>query len=545
VSESLHEREHYRPDQGVNPLLLPVLVGLPAGTAVGTAWLLKTAYLGGWYWIILLPCLLAFVLGGMMHAAVALSHCRQPAIAALIGLSAGLLAYLGYFYFAMTNLLPNASLESLPDYIQWRMETDVDADVGRPARGGEPSVFRNWWAFVIELLFLVGVPLVMGRRRARQAYSSELGQWLERDEVRFRTGARDQIAAALDEGWLERFVAKNRPITTPQQTGACRVWIEYVKAPEVSPLDHDVYLTAVERPFRMWLSSLLLRDALDQVRLEPQECLALQPLFPALAGQLRTHHEELRDAPQTTPGLELAEAPTAAGEAAEVAHFEEIPDAERAQLFSGRHLLMSNVVAGIPLLGLAAGAGLVGLGYFLQQRGAGLPVVLSLYAGGVVLGVICFGVLAANPYAAEQIYCYRLLQRTIRGRAESIVDADDPDVLHIALTRRENWQKVKVETCTDAGLATFDEQTGEFLFEGDVERFRIPAGAVVDCRPEQLHNPIDKQTQYWFARCVVRVPSGTRELLMCRGVKSFEAQSDTKRHNAAIDLARRLSGRVS
>jgi hypothetical protein len=545
VSESLSEREHYRPDQGVNALRLPVLVGLPAGTAVGIAWLLRTAYLGGWYWIILLPCLLAFVLGGMMHAAVVLSHCRQPVIAALIGLSAGLLAYLGYFYFTMTGLLPGAPLQSLPDYIQFRMETDTEEDIGRPARGGQPNEFMNWWAFATELLFLVGVPLAMGRRRARRAYSAELGQWLERDEVRFRTGARDQIEAALRDGWLERFVSKNRPITTPQQTDACRVWIEYVKAPEVSPLDHDVYLTAIERPFRTWLASLVMRDPLDQVRLETQECLALQPIFPALAGQLRTHHEELRDAPQTTPGLEVTEVPTPAGEATEVAHFEEIPEQERAQLFSGRHLLMSNVVAGIPLLGLAAAAGLIGLGYFLQQRGTALPLVLSLYAGGVVLGVICFGALAANPYAAEQIYCYRLLQRTIRQRPEAIVDADDPDVMHIALTRRENWQKVKVETCTDAGLATFDDETGEFLFEGDVERFRIPAGAVVDCRPEQLHNPIDKHTQYWFTRCVVRIPTGTRELLMCRGVKSFEAQTDSKRHNAAIDLARRLSGRVS
>src|SRR4051794_14956735 len=100
------ERARYESDLGVSPPRLLVLLFGPLATAVGCALLLKTAFLGGWYFIIAVPAVVGLLLGGVLYLCVGFAHCRNPWLAGGIGLVCGLVAFLGYYYFAMVDTLP-------------------------------------------------------------------------------------------------------------------------------------------------------------------------------------------------------------------------------------------------------------------------------------------------------------------------------------------------------------------------------------------------------------------------------------------------------
>ena len=56
-----------------------------------------------------------------------------------------------------------------------------------------------------------------------------------------------------------------------------------------------------------------------------------------------------------------------------------------------------------------------------------------------------------------------------------------------------------LQTAGDGGFLRIDPQRGLFLFEGDRERYRIPAGAVFSCEVEQVgpHNSFMTQTDHY------------------------------------------------
>jgi len=100
------ERARYESDGGVVWLRLPALVALSLVAAAALAWVLKLAFVGGWYWIILLPAVGGGALGGALYALVGWSHCRSRWLAGVLGIVAGLTGFLGYYHLCLVDLLP-------------------------------------------------------------------------------------------------------------------------------------------------------------------------------------------------------------------------------------------------------------------------------------------------------------------------------------------------------------------------------------------------------------------------------------------------------
>src|SRR5687767_2881315 len=94
-----NDREQYGTDNGISLARLPLLLLLPLPAAVLVAWLMKTAFFANWYILFLVPAAGGLVLGGVLYLAVGLSHCRNPWLAAVVGLFTGLVAFLGYYHF--------------------------------------------------------------------------------------------------------------------------------------------------------------------------------------------------------------------------------------------------------------------------------------------------------------------------------------------------------------------------------------------------------------------------------------------------------------
>ena len=328
----------------------------------------------------------------------------------------------------------------------------------------------------------------------------------------------------------------------PNQPRLCRLTLEYTYQKEVSALDRPIYVTAVENPIRTWFRSLHARRSLFiQKRLTGLETLELQPFFSALASLLRKQHEELRSEPVAIAGSQNLKLQWTATANATITP---VPAQNRANIVIGKHLLMSNLVALTPVGLFALGGGLIYLAYLVHGT-LGIPLAVTVgivgalpILAGIYIGLCC----AHNP---ERIYAQAVLRKNFAKRADRVVEPGAIDVFHVALTVRENWQKVKLETATDAGFAIIDEERRELRMECDSERFLIPAASILVCKSEFLTLAIDPQSEFWMTRLLVQLPEGTREILLSNTTPSWNRQTNLVRKESALCITGQISFMVS
>ena len=65
-----------------------------------------------------------------------------------------------------------------------------------------------------------------------------------------------------------------------------------------------------------------------------------------------------------------------------------------------------------------------------------------------------------------------------------LVKPGDSEALFVEIVPKLNWGKLSLETARDAGFLRVDKARREVLFEGDRERWRIPAAAITYCEME-------------------------------------------------------------
>ncbi len=128
---TVEDRSRYQSDFGVSWPRLPVLVAAALLTAVVVAWGLKFVYVHNWYLIMLVPLAGGGVLAGVLYLMVGWAHCRNCWLAAVIGVVAGTITYLGCYQFCLMDLLPPGAgwrVDLLPRFIG-------AADANRRSRG--------------------------------------------------------------------------------------------------------------------------------------------------------------------------------------------------------------------------------------------------------------------------------------------------------------------------------------------------------------------------------------------------------------------------
>jgi hypothetical protein len=71
------------------------------------------------------------------------------------------------------------------------------------------------------------------------------------------------------------------------------------------------------------------------------------------------------------------------------------------------------------------------------------------------------------------------------------VDPDGPEAIFVEMVPRRHWARANrmLETAGDLGFLRIDAGRGLLLFEGDRERYQIPAGAILGCEVEQVEPP--------------------------------------------------------
>jgi hypothetical protein len=133
--------------------------------------------------------------------------------------------------------------------------------------------------------------------------------------------------------------------------------------------------------------------------------------------------------------------------------------------------------------------------------GAGIAVVsLTESAEGTVLGGILIG-LGVLLFIAYCVYetcfigifparCYlKWLRQRIDRRSDPVVRADDPDAFFVQVIPREKWTVSMGENAADVGLLRVDEKKQELRYEGDRERWVVPAECIRSFRLRSFTPP--------------------------------------------------------
>src|ERR1700730_16391160 len=104
-----------------------------------------------------------------------------------------------------------------------------------------------------------------------------------------------------------------------------------------------------------------------------------------------------------------------------------------------------------------------------------VPILVGLGLTGLLLWLL-IGQLLRNPWSSRYVYNKTLAE--FQNRPDSVVDLTNPDAILIEVVPRRNWGKLTLENAEDQGFLCVDTERRQLLFEGDKNRYRIPAEAV-------------------------------------------------------------------
>jgi hypothetical protein len=499
--EQFTGRVYFPKSSGVNWGVFLTWLVVPFGLAGLLAGLLFWLFSVGHYYIIIMPAVAALAVGGCLKLAIGKGHCRNRPVAIAAGVCAGLLLYLGYYYCGMVYHFGPAAArrpDLLPDYIRMRIQTDVLRDAHDSRRDNDTarrkgSAFINWGVFAVETVIVLGFTTAAGLARARKSYCEICRQWMVREITHFDPAQTEGLMAAFRSSSARALAglgAQPAFATFP----CAMLAVEY--CPSVRDgraRDCPVYASLKRVTSAVGSNQFL--DAFDSsqgkvlirsLQLNPDEVAALGSrfkVFESLAGRAAVT--------ALMPEAAAEEKPAAAAGA-----FVDVRPVEAD--CAGRVLTKRNAIIGTALtfaavLLLFAGPGLAawgGITAFPDDKSSG-EVSPERKAAGIAalsLGGVLFFATAAfffvNPTWLGNRYLLKTVQREFARRAGCLVDLHDPDALFVEIVPKLNWGKLGWENARDVGFLRVDKARREILFEGDQERWRIPAAAITHCDVE-------------------------------------------------------------
>jgi len=114
------------------------------------------------------------------------------------------------------------------------------------------------------------------------------------------------------------------------------------------------------------------------------------------------------------------------------------------------------------------------------------PQAEIVFGCGVALVAVVsvFGLMF--PSLISGSYLHAVGKRNIARRRDAIVQPG-PDSVWVDIIPRKNWNRMMLENASDIGFLRVDTARREILFEGDRERYRIPADALISCELVKTH----------------------------------------------------------
>lgn len=142
----------------------------------------------------------------------------------------------------------------------------------------------------------------------------------------------------------------------------------------------------------------------------------------------------------------------------------------------------------------------------------------------------------------------RVARKEVNRRPDKIVNPDAPDARFVELVPKSAWHdKTLVENASDVGFLQIEN--GCLLYEGDNERYRIPASAIVKCEQDNYTRLVESPTGHgasmqniflYFVVVTVKVSEGMTVELPFRIRRSPKIE-DQKASDANYQLLRDIN----
>lgn len=136
----------------------------------------------------------------------------------------------------------------------------------------------------------------------------------------------------------------------------------------------------------------------------------------------------------------------------------------------------------------------------------------------------------------------RVARREVTHRTDRIVNPDTPGVRFVEIVPKSKWNDLTLsENASDVGFIEVDSQNKWLLYEGDNERYRIPAKAIVECKQDSCtrliqdpysKGPHNKIIYFHFIVVTLRVSESMTTEIPFRIRKTVSLWSDEKAQNA-------------
>lgn len=231
-------------------------------------------------------------------------------------------------------------------------------------------------------------------------------------------------------------------------------------------------------------------------------------------------------------------------EATAFARIERLPEGETGQIVSPANNAIALTMALAPLLLSAmvflGGAGIVLYRLAIQRRPASLDDAgLAVAAIGSLVGGLWFTSRFAN--LLPSLFIRRAARSAIELRPEALFNARDPEAIYVDVIPRERWGKVQLKDFSDCGLLKVDPLSRCVFFEGDLERWRIPAESLISVEVESYRaaGHVEGQGEgEWFATTVIRArtPEGEWEAPVAKCHVEFRPKNNALREANAVGL---------
>jgi hypothetical protein len=249
-----------------------------------------------------MPIFASIPAAAMVCWAVSVGHCRSRRVGQLLGLTAGVVLYLGYYYVGLvqeTGVRSAYRVDRLPAYIVWRMQTtvivigNVEQDAGHDVQEVLPvrTTFNACLSAVEFGVLLAFVPF-LGAVRAGRAYDETRERWTDLLIAALAPGSGNALRDSLEDGSLPRVVSHIPRAAIGYMQPYCEIVVEYAPVGEQGLSPSAVYLSL--REIRMpgpsgtlnhYLSFLVFsrsRQLVCQCELTREEIACLGRLFPRI-----------------------------------------------------------------------------------------------------------------------------------------------------------------------------------------------------------------------------------------------------------------------
>ena len=187
--------------------------------SLSCALLLQYVFTIGYYYILFTPLIIFLPICLLFPQFIYHSHCRNPALAIVLGLFLASIYYLGYYHIDMVKKVQGVSIFQVNltyRWIEFRMKTDVKKSTnGRTTKSRK----NNWPDFYFDSGILLLMIVFMGFPRTRLPYSERDKQWYKMAILTFDPGFGHIILSLLDNSEFEKL--KSLPlkeIENPSET---------------------------------------------------------------------------------------------------------------------------------------------------------------------------------------------------------------------------------------------------------------------------------------------------------------------------------------